>query len=551
MPTPNIPLHLTLTGRPLLLYPNVIPEMMGHLQSAYTERGSRLANRLMRRKGKKSANPTPLAARAPSGRVALSGPSVVQRRDPYIEVISISGPLLNKAEYFENILCVDGYDRIEAQMSAAVHDPDCQGVFLDIDSPGGMVSGCFELHDKIAEMAKIKPIIAFSSGMICSSAYAIAAACTEIHGQMSAIIGSVGVVYGRLDATAWNENNGLQIDFIKSGEQKVWGNPETKMDDVELASHQSEVMKLAGWFFDRVSAARGITTEAVSNLEAGVFLTDSAIESGLADSVTDYAGAFARLTELTQTTTTQDPIPAPAPEAAAANVASAKSSTTPEKEKPMSKLTNARHRASLAVTLSAVAFAMVGNMSADTDLNADELEAAIEEETKEVVDAMSDDDVQAMDEEDTEAMEDDDDIEAMDEDELKKAEDEDDLPPAEALKATASSIAHKAAVKTRAVSASAPAASASSDDAVTAERSRVAAIMALPEAKGRESLAQTLATSSQGYSVDAAKELLAASPKKSARTFSPQTPKVGAGSAKPKVSAGQSLIDAAKAIAAK
>lgn len=47
-------------------------------------------------------------------------------------------------------------------------------------------------------------------------------------------------------------------------------------------------------------------------------------------------------------------------------------------------------------------------------------------------------------------------------------------------------------------------------DAVKAERNRVAAIVALPEAKGREGLARTLATT--GLSVDQARAALAAAP---------------------------------------
>lgn len=529
MSSPNIPLHLTLTGRPILLYPNVIPEMAAHLSAAYTERGGRLANFANRRKAKKSkAAPAPiLAARQPSARHALAPAASQPRQEPYLEVIAITGPLLNKAEYFGDILCVDGYDSIEARISSAVNDPDCQGVLLDIDSPGGMVSGCFELHDKIAEMAKVKPIVAFTSGMICSAAYSIASACTEIHGQMSAIIGSIGVVYGRLDATGFNDKHGLKIDFIKSGEQKVWGNPETKMEDAELASHQAEVMKLAGWFFDRVASGRGLETSAVSDFEAGVFLTDEAITNGLADSVTDMAGAMSRLSELALN---PDPIPAPAPEPVAATPAATKPSTK-NKETPMSKLTLARHRANLAFTVSALAFSMASNM-ADTDvMDDDELKKAMDEETEETVDAMDDDAVKVMDEEDTEAMEDDEDIKAMDEDEMKKVEEDEESTTVDALKATASSVAHRAVAKVSAANAtaSAPAAAASSGDAVADDRKRVAAIINLPEAKGRESLAQKLATSDQGYSVDAARELLAASPKKSARTFAPQTPKLGTG----------------------
>ncbi|RJX35659.1 MAG: S49 family peptidase [Desulfarculus sp.] len=59
-------------------------------------------------------------------------------------------------------------------------------------------------------------------------------------------------------------------------------------------------------------------------------------------------------------------------------------------------------------------------------------------------------------------------------------------------------------------------AQAARDEAVQAERQRVAAILALPEAKGREALAQELV--SQGASVEAAQKLLAAAPAQAAET---------------------------------
>ncbi|WP_316185372.1 MULTISPECIES: hypothetical protein [unclassified Bradyrhizobium] len=73
-------------------------------------------------------------------------------------------------------------------------------------------------------------------------------------------------------------------------------------------------------------------------------------------------------------------------------------------------------------------------------------------------------------------------------------------------------VVARAVAAAKTAPAAAPTASApSATDAVKAERDRIAAINALPEAKGREGLAMTLATSTD-MSVDQVRAALAAAP---------------------------------------
>ena len=51
---------------------------------------------------------------------------------------------------------------------------------LDIDSPGGEVSGCFDLVDTIAAARGQKPIWSIVDDCACSAAYAIASAADRI-----------------------------------------------------------------------------------------------------------------------------------------------------------------------------------------------------------------------------------------------------------------------------------------------------------------------------------------------------------------------------------
>jgi len=538
---PALPKHLTLTGRPLLLMPSVLPELHARLNS-YTPHTAKLADRLFRR-AETQRPPSEAINNIGATRIRAGGlqsSPVMAQPDPYFAHITIEGPLLNKAAPWGDMICVDGYNRIEADISEAMHDPDCAGILLDIDSPGGMVNGCFELSDKIGNWAKEKPIITHTSGLLCSAAYALAAQCSEIHSALTATVGSIGVIYGRYDVTGAMEKEGLKIDFITSGDQKSWGHPETAMSETELTTLQAEINQLADMFFGRVAAGRDMSAEDVKALEAGAFLTQTALTHGLVNSQTDIAGALARLSALAAQSQDPTPIPAPAPEPAAT---AAQTSTptrpaksgTENKETPMSK-SPARHRASLAVMLSGTASIMALKLANDAD--EDELKKAVDEETEEELNAMDDEDITSMDEDDeVEAMDEDDDIEAMDEDELEAMEEEDD-PEAEdeaekpsasrAFKAAASRIAYAAAAKVAAKAPRKPAKTGNAaKDAVTADRARAKSIMALPEARGKEALAAEMAA--EGVSIDGAKRMLAKSPKAAKRNFNPPSPKLGTG----------------------
>lgn len=535
-PKMNIPLHLSLTGRPLALYPAVIPELSHRLQSSYDGRTAKITDRILRREAKQ---PNPVAANLPTSRIALSDAPQPIRRESYIEVISIEGPLLNKAYMFGSTVCIDGYDRIEAALAEAVNDPACAGVLLDIDSPGGMVSGCFELSDKIGEMAKQKPILAFTSGLLCSAAYAIAAQCTEIHCQMSAMIGSIGVIYGRYDFTAANTKLGLKIDFIKSGEKKTWGHPDTQITDAELAEEQAEIDKLAGWFFDRVSAGRNIDTKTISGLEAGTFLGDDAVTNNLVDANGDFAAALSRLTELVQDPAPSDPAPAPSSTKPQKSVpvAAATPTSTKTKEIPMSNFKSAASRATLTAMLGGLAFAMIGNSPsfASSDVDDEDITEAVETETDEEVEALNDEEVDALNEDDeVDAMDEDEDIEALDEDEVEAEENDEDKEPTALV--AASRIANKvmadftakAAAKKSAKKASKKSArknAGGNDRMATAKK-----ILALPAAKGREAHAQTLAFDTD-MTVDEAKSALTADKAKtgSGRLSEIHDPNIGAG----------------------
>lgn len=200
-------------------------------------------------------------------------------------VVTIQGPLTHHATGM-----FDSYDGIKCRIDAAVSS-DKQRLILRIDSPGGDVSGCFELARYIREAcAKTgKRSASFSDGMMCSAAYAIGCACDEVYAAPSANIGSIGVLETMVDLTRQDAAMGVRFIFARSGAKKGFGNPHAPVETDAVETMQAHTDATAALFFELVAEMRGLDADDVAGLEAGVFLGAEAAARGLVTSVTTWS----------------------------------------------------------------------------------------------------------------------------------------------------------------------------------------------------------------------------------------------------------------------
>lgn len=202
--------------------------------------------------------------------------------DNGICIVSICGPL----EHHESIMW-DSYDNITRRVEEAFADSDCRCVVMCIDSPGGDAAGCTEAHRQIKRLRKQykKPIFAYSNEAMYSAAYSIGSAADKIFVPETGGVGSVGVICPLLDKTKANEMAGLNIKLLTTGARKADTHADRPLTDDVIDSMQSRVDYLGDVFFKCVAKSRGMTPKDVKKLEAGVFLGEEAVESGLADGV--------------------------------------------------------------------------------------------------------------------------------------------------------------------------------------------------------------------------------------------------------------------------
>lgn len=218
-------------------------------------------------------------------------------------VVSIVGPLEHHAgEGF-----CDSYEAILARVAEAC-ESDAECVVLKVDSPGGLVSGCFGTANAIRAKCDAvgKPLLGFVSGSASSAAYALISQAKRIVLGVGSTVGSVGIIDARVDATKQAAAMGLRFAFITSGECKADGNPHMPISEEELARRQDAVDTLASVFFDLVAQHRPTTAEKIKALEARSFTGQAAIENGLADAVGTFEELLAFAAGDQQTEQTMD-----------------------------------------------------------------------------------------------------------------------------------------------------------------------------------------------------------------------------------------------------
>ena len=198
--------------------------------------------------------------------------------------IPVDGLLINKFSF-----CVPGwmtgYEYIQRAFDRGMADGNVKGIAFIVDSPGGMVSGNFELVDHIFENRGEKPIRAFASDAAYSAAYNIASASDRIVVTRSGGVGSVGVLTMHADFSGSLERMGIKITLVYAGKHKVDGNPYEGLSAQAKARMESRVDKLYGEFVATVARNRDMSEEEVRATEALTYDAQDALDVGFADAI--------------------------------------------------------------------------------------------------------------------------------------------------------------------------------------------------------------------------------------------------------------------------
>lgn len=185
-----------------------------------------------------------------------------------------------------------------SMVEAAGRDEEVKGILLEIDSPGGFLTGGPEIGDAVRRIKAYKPVVAWSGGMMASLAYWIGSQASEVISSRSAVVGSIGVYASLYDVSKRFEDMGIKVELFKNQEAslKAIGVPGTTLTDAQRSHLQGSVQASFAEFRQAILSARdGIPEDA---MRGQTFYGSDAQKVNLVDRVGDKAFALSVLKSL-------------------------------------------------------------------------------------------------------------------------------------------------------------------------------------------------------------------------------------------------------------
>lgn len=192
-------------------------------------------------------------------------------------------------------------DDIVEQIEAANEDGNVSGLLVKLNTPGGEVVPSDDIRRAIVGFEG--PAIAYTTDVCGSGGYWIASGCDELIARDASLVGSIGVIGSRVNATDLAERVGLSYERLAAGAYKDAGIPLKEMEENERAYLQGLIDDFYGQFVARVAEGRELSEEEIRATEARVYVGEEALSLGLVDSLGTREDAENRLKELLETET--------------------------------------------------------------------------------------------------------------------------------------------------------------------------------------------------------------------------------------------------------
>jgi signal peptide peptidase SppA len=205
-----------------------------------------------------------------------------------IAIIPVNGLLTKFGGFWDSFFGTTSYEEIHESIATALDDSKVNSILLDIDSPGGEVSGLFDLVDFISESKNIKPIYAIANDYAFSAAYAIASAASKIFVNRTSGVGSIGVIATHMDISEMDKKEGIKYTTIFAGDRKNDLSPHEPISNEAIADLQREVDRLYGMFVATVARNRNISTAQVRATQAALYYGADSLSLGLTDEICNF-----------------------------------------------------------------------------------------------------------------------------------------------------------------------------------------------------------------------------------------------------------------------
>ncbi len=165
-------------------------------------------------------------------------------------------------------------------------DENIKGVVIRLDSPGGSALASEVIWQALRDLAEEKPVYAAIGNMAASGGYYLASACDEVYVSPSSIVGSIGVVGGKVVLGGLYEKLGISVYRRSRGPLGDMFNSVEPFSMRQRAAVESSMRRTYELFIDRVKVGRGVRIKDVDAVAQGrLFTGQQAVKLGMADKV--------------------------------------------------------------------------------------------------------------------------------------------------------------------------------------------------------------------------------------------------------------------------
>lgn len=217
---------------------------------------------------------------------SFDGRSRFRVTDDGIALVAVHGILIDRGAWLGDLYGIaTSYEGLTEQFQRLAKDTAIKAVVLDIDSPGGMVAGCYDLCAELDKLKKKKPVTAVAANAAYSAAYALACCADEVYITRTGGAGNIGVIQIHQSVGRMLDQMGIDTTIICEPSDKANGYPFQPLSHGAKAELSAEVSSAYQMFVAHVAKHRGMSEDAVRGLKARSFYGKDAVEAGIADGV--------------------------------------------------------------------------------------------------------------------------------------------------------------------------------------------------------------------------------------------------------------------------
>lgn len=218
-----------------------------------------------------------------------------------VAVIPIRGVITHRDDPMFKA-CGTSVTAVRGMLSQALASRDVSSIVLDMDSPGGTVSGVQELAAEVHAARASKRVVAVANTLMASAAYWIGSQADQLVASPSARVGSVGVYMVHYDASKKYEAQGVTPTIIKAGKYKAEGNDTAPLSEEAQAFWQEDVNAVYDQFIQDIARGRGVAASVVRDGygEGRTLQSSAALANGMIDRVATLDDMLREMTQLRQ-----------------------------------------------------------------------------------------------------------------------------------------------------------------------------------------------------------------------------------------------------------